>query len=556
MSLLGWIWYLKLLPSMVSFPLLILPLGTGLIYGRKNLFNTIKSRKFNLNQSQKNLAWIILFIVGSYVLCSLGTNKDSRFIMPYLTGIALLFAYLLNINHNSPEKTPQNIWQNSLKWLTLSLGCILILFNIFPLPFSDQIGGKYLPYQGESWHQKDVIQEIIKVDPYLKSTIGIVAKNTEEINHFTMDYYGRLEDFQVYGREIGASLNNIDKDLRSLSWYLTRSNEPNANQAQIELQKGLENNPEIDLFKTWTLPDEGKLNLYHRKNPFVTVKSLNNSLNQIKIESVTIPPEIPQGIANPITYKIQGNWQELKNGLLLLTWEGNQGKWFHDHGIAMGQIYRGFTQPLPSQTFEVTENIATFPPDNLPDGIYTLKATYLNRQTGETYPLTTPKIEINLNRNIAPIPAPELDWVTQFNQQIIPFSQGKINQVIDNVGVLNFYDPIKDYLKQAEEALNFRLQTNPYSLELWYGIALSQAMQTKVNPLLQTLEKITKIDNKNPYSFTYLAFVHLYNFQPKQAQIALNIAETLDNPPPEIKTLKAISSLMQFNLLKFWQEIK
>ena len=163
---------------------------------------------------------------------------------------------------------------------------------------------------------------------------------------------------------------------------------------------------------------------------------------------------------------------------------------------------------------------------------------------------------VKINHNLNPIVAPELDWVTQFSVQIMPFAEGKINQVIENIGVLNFYDPIKDYLKQVEIASNFRLQTNPNQLELYYSLALAQAMQTKVKPLLQTLENITKLDAQNAYAWTYLAFVRLYNFQPKQAEIALNIAEKSENAPPELKTLKAISSLMQLNLLKFWQEIK
>lgn len=558
MSLSGWFWYLKLLPNMISLPFLILPMGIGGIYGSKALFNNInkirqrpKEVKQNLDKfldSYANLAWIFLFVIGSYILCSFGTNKDSRFIMPYLTGVSLILAYLLNIK--------EKLWLKRLQIATLSLGLIFLIFNIFPFPFADKIAEKHLPYQGKSWHQEEIIQEIIKTDPYLKSTIGIVAKNTEEINHFTMDYYGRLQDFQVYSREIASSLNNINKDLKALTWYLTRSNEPNPKEAQIKLQQDLENNPEIDLFKSWTLPDNGKLNLYHRKNPFLQVKPLNKNINKIELTPVNIPLEIPQGFPFPITYKIEGNWQDLKNGLLILTWEGDQAKWTQDHGIGMGQIYQGFTEPLPTVTFKVMENIATFPPATLPDGNYTLKGIYLNRQTGENYDLKIPEVTVKINHNLNPIVAPELDWVTQFSVQIIPFSEGKINQVIEKVGVLNFYDPIKDYLKQAEISSNFRLQTNPNQVELWYNLALAQAMQTKVNPLLQTLENITKLDAQNPYAWTYLAFVRLYNFQPKQAEIALNMAEKLENSPPEIKTLKAISSLMQLNLLKFWQEIK
>ena len=34
-----------------------------------------------------------------------------------------------------------------------------------------------------------------------------------------MSYYGKLADYQVYGRQIGSRPSQHDKDLESLSWF-------------------------------------------------------------------------------------------------------------------------------------------------------------------------------------------------------------------------------------------------------------------------------------------------------------------------------------------------
>lgn len=44
----------------------------------------------------------------------------------------------------------------------------------------------------------------------------------------------------------------------------------------------------------------------------------------------------------------------------------------------------------------------------------------------------------------------------------------------------------------------------------------------------------------------YLAFVYLYDFQPRQAEAKLAIAEQLQADIPELKTLKTVTNIMKF----------
>lgn len=56
----------------------------------------------------------------------------------------------------------------------------------------------------------------------------------------------------------------------------------------------------------------------------------------------------------------------------------------------------------------------------------------------------------------------------------------------------------------------------------------------------------TQYDKQNPYVWLYLAFVYLYDFQPRQAEAKLAIAEQLQADIPELKTLKTVTNIMKF----------
>lgn len=110
----------------------------------------------------------------------------------------------------------------------------------------------------------------------------------------------------------------------------------------------------------------------------------------------------------------------------------------------------------------------------------------------------------------------------------------------------NQYDPTQDYLKQIEFAGNYHLQKEPDNLNWRYTLVLSQLLQRQVPELIQNLIELTKYDAQNPYTWLYLAFVYLYNFQPAQAEQKLAIAEQLKPDIPELKTLKTVINIMKF----------
>ena len=465
--------------------------------------------------------------------------------------------------------------QKYVRWGTIILATVLMLLNIFPLG-GDFITAKlsprvqHYPYTGKEFPHPEVVQEIINASPYLRSTLGVLP-STPDINQHNFSFYGGQYNFQVAGRQVGVRKEEVAQDARSLDWFITKTGDqgsiPEAQQAIVKL---VEEGGDFRLQKSWQLPDNSSLRLYHRLEPLVEANSINlnkNKSDNVSLKNVTFPLIVPPGAPVPITYEWNGNWSQLRSNLVLLTWTridretkeivSSQSIWLHDHSIGMGALDFGTDET----GYQVIERTAMLPPADIIPGKYTLSAKYLDRNTGETYPLTIPSVEITIDPNAQPLPAPELDLVTQL-RTIAPNMAGGITglePIFAQTARINQYDAQQDYLSQAELALSYRLQQNNLTqqqkLDWAYAVGLSQVLQQDVDGAIATFKQIIKLDTQNPFSYAYLAFVYLYDWQPKLADKALDNAIALNPDNQEIQTLSGISALMQGNVIKAWRAI-
>ncbi|MFB2976581.1 glycosyltransferase family 39 protein [Microseira sp. BLCC-F43] len=573
----AWIYYWKILPYLVSWPLLLVPIVGILLYFWKQISKTESIFKFSPAQPHTRTAasfkWLAIFLVGGYLLGSLNINKDARYILPLLPVGAILLAYGLTLWRGRFSK--------HIRWVTASLAVILMLLNLWP------IGGdgitkilsprvQHYAYMGAEWPHQQVIAEIIKTEPDLQSTLGVLP-STPQINQHNFNYYGALANFQVYGRQVGTRQKHLKQDARSLSWFVTKTGEqgsiPKTQPAMVQL---IEKSSDFELHKSWKLPDKSTLKLYHRRQPSVVVKPLSpeKGSEKIKLNRVIVPEKAPPGIPVPVTYEWSSPSEQLRTGLVLLTWrksavtpekQTQQQWWLHDHATAMGFLYPGtsFETGLPdlettTKELRVIEQTAMLPPGNITPGTYTLEAAYFNRQTGETYPIQVPPVTLNIDPTAAAKPAPELDLVTQLRilSAELPKGAKALESLFDQIGRINQYDPIQDYLEQAAQALEYRLKREPQNLEWAYGVALARVLQQRVPDAIAALQRVTQLDSQNPYAFAYLAFVNLYDWRPSAAQIALKQARQLNPNFPELQALSGVAALMQGNLVQAWHHIQ
>ena len=566
----AWIYYGQHLPEHVSWPLLLIPLVGLILYWRRRQES---SSIFHINSCR----WLAIFWIGSYLINSLNINKDDRYVLPYLPVLAIFLAYCLTL---WPRK-----WGSQIRWGTISLGIVAMLFHMWPLGGSlghnlVQVvspGNSSYPYLGKEWPHREVIAEIIDTEPYLQSTLGVLP-STPEINQHNLNYYGALANFQVYGRQVGTNLKEVPQDVRSLSWFVTKTGPQGSirdriKKAQNAAVAAIEKGDKFLLQKTWVLPDKTNLNLYRKRLQPVEIQPLNDARSQVQLDRVTVAASSVPGVALPVTYTWSGSWQQLQSGLVLVTWQNQQsgdippGQTFrilHDRAIAQATLHPGILGADKFAVgFRVVDRTAMLPPANIAPGIYNLQATYLNRKTGETYPINVPAVSVKIeaipgNEQAGNLDQPELDLVTQLRTMAVNLPKGLpgLEPVFEQIGRINQYDPIQDYTVQAEQALEYRLKQEPNNLEFAYALAFSRVLQQNVESSIAALEKVTQLDSQNPYAYAYLAFVHLYGWHPKAAQTALKPALNINSNLPEIRVLNGVAALMQGNLIQASQDLQ
>ena len=550
----AWTYYAKVLPYLLSWHLLLIPIVGLFVYSlRRYIYRRSNSK--NLVYSYKQAwIWIGVFLIGGYFLSSLNINKDARYILPLLPILSLILAVGL--------LSWRTCWQKYLLWMMASLAVVLMLLNIFPL------GGSAIaslfnprtqryPYMGKPYPHPKVINEISNTAPYLRTVLGVLP-STPQINQHNLSFYGKQNNARVSGRQVGVRQEEILQDSRSLDWFVTKTGEQGSiPESQPNIVQLVEQG-DFKLQKSWQLPDDSLLKLYHRLRPSVEVNLSNSNSFFLTVET---PSVAPPGAPIPITYKWTGDRQTLKSGIVLLTWEHESNPdlfWIHDRAIGMGAL--NFPDLVKAaESFEVIERTATLPPADIQSGKYNLKAVYLNRDTGETQTVDLPSISISIDSQATAVPAPELDLVTQLRNTAPKMAKNiqGLDPIFAQTARINQYDAKQDYLKQAELSLSYRLKNQQVSqqqkIDWLYAIALSQVLQQDVNGAIDSFSRITKLDFQNPYGYAYLAFVYLYDWQPQPAEVVLDSATKINPDIPEVKTLQGAAAVMQGNLIKAWQ---
>ncbi|NJN73794.1 MAG: dolichyl-phosphate-mannose--protein mannosyltransferase, partial [Limnothrix sp. RL_2_0] len=290
----------------------------------------------------------------------------------------------------------------------------------FPLPIVSDIFVQARYIETQRYPHAEVIQTVIESQPYLRSNIGVIP-SLGPLNHNNMNYFGALRDFQVYGRELGNRWEQVEQDAEGFDWLMTKTGENGkAKEAQLELAELLPQNPDLFVQNQWNLPDESILKLYHRQIPLVTIAHFDQIIQPVQLDLVDLPTEAIAGQPVPVTYHWSGNWQDLKKGVVLLSWSNGEQFWIHDHGLAFGMLHEGQLSAAElGDRFGIVEKTAMLPPSDMPAGSYRLQAVYLDPATGETIPISVPTTPLTLQAAptnappITPLQLVQLDWLSQ-----------------------------------------------------------------------------------------------------------------------------------------------
>lgn len=552
-------YYARMVPRMVTYALLIAGAGAGLVglllarYADRSGKRRVRGVK---PVSAVTWAWLLSFLLGSYGVLTLLQNKDPRHIAPAVPILVLVLTRGLVLLSGMAGR-----------WLRWSLtGLMIVLMAAALLP-----GGPFPPSRlarvldpGPAWPHPAVIDTVVKTEPYLRSTLGVLP-NAAQVNPLNMDFYGALRDFRVFGREIGFNPDFAPLDARAMTWMLTKTGDQGpTTDTKVALASLVEQSPDFEVAQTWPLPDDSTLSLHHRRQPPVTVipvAETTEAVIDVALRLVTVPNAAAPGQTVPVTYELVGPWDALRHGLLVLTWQpldetaANPG-WIHDHGIGLGQLLAEPGSVAEDAQFEVIEQLGMVLPNTLVPGTYGLQAEYVDRRSGQGRPLNIPPTTLVVSPAAPPQSAPEPELVGVLHQLSQGLATGELDPIFATVGRINQYDPIQDYLPQAETAMGYRLSQEPDKLNWFYTRVMAQVLQQDAPGAIATLDQLTTLAPDNIYHWLYLGFVHLYAWQPRLADQALAQAAQIDPALPELKVLQGVAALQQLNLWRAWQRVQ
>lgn len=543
-------YYVRMLPRLVTYTLLIAGVLGGVV---GVLLTRSRGRTLSIHTGSVRWkwAWLSSFLLGSYGMLTLLHNKDPRHIAPVVPILVLVLTRGLTLPPH-----PGGRW---LRWGLAGLMAGWMVAAVLPGTPPPASRLMRTLYPGPPWPHTAVVNTITTQAPYLRSTLGVIP-NTAQVNPLTFDFYGAGQDFRVYSRELGFNPDFVAMDARSVPWMLTKTgNQSPTTETKLALSELVTQSPEFEVMQTWPLPDGSTLSLHHQAEPPVEVASSDQVTATVTLTAVTLPPAAAPGQTIPATYELLGPWDALRHGLLVLSWQpegdGSSTSWIHDHGIGLGQI---LAQPgeMLEGSFVVVERLGMVLPEILTPGTYKLRAEYLDRRTGTAQPLVVPQVALVIDPGKIPVAAPEPDLVGVLHRLSQGLSKGDIEPVFATVGRINQYDPVQDYLPQAELAMAYRLTQSSNQLPWLYTQVMAQVLQQDARGAIATLEQITTLTPDNIYPWLYKGFVHLYAWQPRLAESALDRAAAIEGTLPELQILRAVAALQQLNLWRTWQYLR
>ena len=566
-SLAGWLYYPKLLPTMLGQTLVALVAAGALVALVLAWRRGWRPGPWPRGAKRRALLWWLSFPVGGLLVCVLMTSKDFRFVLPLLPqlGLALGVVTAQTAAQARPWIRP---WQGALVVVTLS-GLLSNHFGLGP----NLTGFAPHPPRGErGWPVEAIVATIRSQSPHQLSTLAVLPDH-EFLNAFNLDAEGRRQQFKVAARQTLAPVNQLQDDLAGFDWFLLKGGHQGvmSDERQAKLTELVAHSAAFESAGQWPLPDGSRADLYRRRKLSLAVEPIDWSAGQTPslVASLQAPAPKPLEPLEPLglTLELQGPSQQLTSGLLLLEWRplaasapGTIGtdaaspaatSWRADHAIGQGMVRAqppgGQSRGRPSPGgLRIQEQLALQLPAQLAPGAYQLQAQLL-MPTGQVLPLkvTSPPIQIdNVTGQptaVAPLASNRITVLRQLGQQL---RAGQLDPLFARVGQLNQTDPEQVYLRDGAAISAARLRQDPRNLDDLYALALAQALQRQADGAAASLARILPLDPANPHALLGLAVVDLYRFKPGAAKPLLERAAQLDPTNETLRTLRIVASAM------------
>ena len=525
----SWFFYFRKLPSIfgvVNFSIFAIIFFIEKLFQRNLL-------KFNLRNLNKIDLWFLIYFFNCYLIMSLMSTKDIRFIMPLYPLFCIYLSSFINSNSNKlfPGKSKKII-------LIISI-TISIIFSKGGLIYKNE---SYL--ESYNWPHSEIINTIKNNNSNIISTLAILP-DTKEINTFNLEAEASRQNEYVAVRQTISNKETYKEDLRYFDWFLVKTGNQGVmtNESKDLLNQYLLDSKSFTIHKNWILPDESKLMLLKRNYINTDLVKKDCILNNSKIS-------IKQ-INNGINLTMLEKGRDYLSSNILIDFIGEKFKKSANISLANGYFHKNFDQ---DSCYELSQNVPINFPTDISENLI-IKARLLDKN-GLIKPLDIAKRNLVINPKFI-----DKDNILMTNRiskvELLGnyLRKGEFKNLFDLVGIINQSDPKQIYLKEAEKIYTQRYKDNNY-LGNQYSILISQILQRKVNEAKATMNSILKEDPNNGNAYLAKAIINVYLFDKKHARSAINKAKKLEKSPESneiLKSIEGLTYLLEMRLLEAYK---
>ncbi len=522
-SIESWFFYFKELPSVfgiINFSIFSLVIILENIF-RKNLINK------KINNFKKINFWFLLYFLNCYLIFSLMSTKELRFMMPLYPLFCIYLSIFLN--------------QEISRFFSIKIKKFILVLSII-ISFISNNGYTSAAIKNNkqyNWPHKQIINEIQNKNINLTTTLAILP-DTKEINTFNLEAEASRQGEYVAVRQVVSNKKSYKEDLKYFDWFLIKTGNQGimTSESKDLLNEYLLNNSSFVIDKKWILPDESELMLLRRK-------SISTNLSIKNHTSYPTSLNIKQ-IKNGININLIGKGKFIKSSNLLIDFYGEEFQKSANISLANDFFHNSFNE---NKFYNLSQNIEfDFPKNN--SKILKIKARLIDNY-GEFIPLNISNHHINIDDNLI-----DHEYVQMSNRikkvELLGnyLQNGEFKNLFDLVGIINQSDPNQRYLKNAEIIFSQRYKENKYLQDL-YSILISQILQKKVQDAEKTINLILESDKDNGNAYLAKSILNIYLLNKKNARVSINQAKKLEKSLESEEVLNIAEGLTHLLEMQF-----
>ena len=521
----SWIYYFKKMP--LIFGPINFSIFATLFFIEKGLERNILN--FKIKFLTKLNLWFFIYILNCYLIISLMSTKDIRFIMPILPVLCIYPALFL-------DSEDFRIFSSKSKKIILIISLFCSLFFTKSKLYSDRVNS-YAIYE---WPHADIVKEIKKESRNLTSTLAILP-DTKEINTFNLEAEAARQREYVAVRQVISNEETYKEDLEFFDWFLIKTGDQGvmSNKAKNLLNQYLLKSPSFIIQKEWVLPDKSKLSLLRREtlNTYLLKSDCKYSSSNLDIR------KIPEGAR----LKLIDKGKSLKSSSLLIDFINEDYKTSTNISLANGSFHRNFDK---DSCYFLNQDIPiNFPEKNNKE--LKIKVRLLDAKGKIKHlNLVDNKIIIKNEKEDGSLikMANKISKVELLGDFL---RKGEFEKLFNLVGIINQSDPAQIYLKDAEK-IYLQRYVDDKKVKNLYNILICQILQRKVDSAERTINLILEKDFSNGNAQLTKSIINLYLLDKKDARLSLNNAKVYEKSEESaeiINIIEGLTYLLEFNFV-------